>query len=341
MPDRLAVGALLHTAMAAPFPVYQPAVAGFYQMMEYHLGWRDQTFQPQQADSGKLIRPQLCLLACRIAGSPLAQALPVAAALQLLHDFTLVHDDIEDRSDQRRGRTTAWRLWGEAQGINMGDGMFALCHLALAQMVDSGVPAERCLAIFREFDQIILKICEGQYLDISFETRLDLNEQDYLAMIERKTAVLIAGSLKLGALAGGASNELADLLWQGGLTMGLAFQIEDDLLGIWGDPVITGKPYAADLYRRKKSLPIVYALAHAEPADQAMLRQIYSQDEVSDSDVEILLKLLEHVGARAYTAAEAAQLHMTALGLLDVLPGDPEAIGELRKIAHSLLGRNK
>jgi geranylgeranyl diphosphate synthase type I len=328
MIEKEQVEALLRAAMQRPFPAHDARTEQFYQMMEYHLGWRDEQLRAVATDPGKLIRPRLCLLACQAVGGDLRQALPVAAALQLIHDFTLVHDDIQDRSDQRRGRPTVWRLWGEAQGINVGDGLFIISHMALERLVEAGVSARLALTIMREFDATVLRICEGQFLDLSFEDRLDLDETDYMAMIERKTAALIAAALQLGALAGGAD----------GQDLGLAFQIQDDVLGIWGDPQVTGKPFAADLFRRKKSLPVVYALAHAGAEDQAQLRAIYSKPIVDEHDLELLLDVLERAGARAYAEAEAARLHQDALAALDQTPGGG-ALDELRALAQSLLGR--
>jgi geranylgeranyl diphosphate synthase type I len=316
-------------------------VARFYAMQEYHLGWRDAQLAPDEADPGKLIRPQLVLLACRAAGGDAAQAMPLAAGIQLLHDFTLIHDDIEDNSDARRGRPTLWHLWGLAQGINAGDGMFVIAHLAIHRLSDMGVPAERTLRILRRFDEVILNVCEGQFLDISFEGDLSISPDDYLAMIGRKTAALIDGSAALGAMAAGADAPTVDALGTFGRRLGLAFQIEDDILGIWGDPELTGKPRAADLYRRKVSLPVVHALGGAG-ADE--LAAIYERPDPDDASVGRALAILDAAGSRAYCASIAAEHHHAALAALDRLDtrGSAEAAAaksQLRAVAQSLLGR--
>src|SRR5262245_39973061 len=181
----------IQAAMRAAFPQAEARVARFYAMQEYQLGWRDEQLAPAHVDPGKLLRPQLTLLACRVAGGDPQQALPLAAAIQLIHDFSLIHDDIEDNSDTRRGRPTVWKLWGLAQGINTGDGMFVVAHLALHQLVQAGVPAEVTLDVLKRFDQTILALCEGQFLDLSFEGNLTIGEADYLAMISGKTATLL------------------------------------------------------------------------------------------------------------------------------------------------------
>ncbi|NTV63898.1 MAG: polyprenyl synthetase family protein [Oscillochloris sp.] len=332
----------IQAAMRAAFPSFEDRVTRFYAMQEYHLGWRDQQLAPSESDPGKLIRPQLVLLACQAAGGDPALALPLAAGIQLLHDFTLIHDDIEDDSDMRRGRPTLWHIWGLAQGINAGDGMFVIAHLAIHRLTDLGLPAERVLRILRHFDEVILQVCEGQFLDISFEGDLSITPDAYLAMIGRKTAVLIDGSAALGALAAGADDKTVVALGTFGRSLGLAFQIEDDILGIWGDPELTGKPRAADLYRRKVSLPIVHALSNAEGADE--LAAIYRQPTVDDTAAARALAILDASGSRAYCAALAAEHHHAALAALDSLGNDgPEAVvaarAQIRAIAESLLGR--
>ncbi|MCX7790127.1 MAG: polyprenyl synthetase family protein [Chloroflexaceae bacterium] len=333
---------LIQQAMGEAFPAAEERVARFYQMQEYHLGWRDEHLQPATADPGKLIRPQLTLLACQAAGGDPRQALPLAAGVQLLHDFTLIHDDIEDNSAIRRGRPTVWSIWGVAQGINVGDGMFVIAHLAIHRLADAGVAAERALRVLRRFDEIILQICEGQYLDLSYEGDLTITPEDYLAMIGRKTAALIAGACELGALVAGAPPDTAAALAAFGRSLGLAFQIEDDLLGIWGLPEVTGKPAAADLYRRKVSLPVVHALATS--AARATLAGLYAQPEMDDQAVQSALGILDAAGSRAYCATVAAEHHAAAFAALDRLgPGDtPDAAAaraRLRALAESLIGR--
>jgi geranylgeranyl diphosphate synthase, type I len=332
----------IQAAIRAAFPEAEARVARFYQMQEYHLGWRDQALQPAMSDPGKLIRPQLVLLACQAAGGDPAQAMPLAAGIQLLHDFTLIHDDIEDDSSTRRGRATLWSLWGLAQGINAGDGMFVLAHLAIHRLSATAVPAERTLAVLRRFDEVILHVCEGQFLDISFEGDLTISPDDYLAMIGRKTAALIAGSCELGAMVAGAPPATAAALAAFGLSVGLAFQIEDDLLGIWGQPEVTGKPRAADLYRRKLSLPVVHGLANA--AERAELAALYSAGDPDDATVNRCLAILDAAGSQAYCASVAAEHHAAAFAALAQLgpapgPAAEAARARLHALAESLIGR--
>ncbi|HEY1013094.1 MAG TPA: polyprenyl synthetase family protein [Herpetosiphonaceae bacterium] len=332
----------LRQAMQAPFPAHDAEVAQFYQLQEYHLGWRDEQLRLHDADGGKLLRPHFCLLACQAVGGAPEQALPLAAAIQLLHDFTLVHDDIEDRSPTRRGRPTVWSQVGVPLAINVGDGMFALAQLALLRLADAGVPGDVVVEIARSFNQTTLRICEGQHLDIGFEDRLDISEADYLAMISRKTAALIAAAFGLGAILGQGSSAQTKALYDFGEALGLAFQIEDDILGIWGDPALTGKPAAHDIWSRKKSLPIIRALASAEPDDVAALERVYRQPELSADDVAAVLAILDRAGSQGYTAGVARFYHDEALAALGRIEGgEAAALGELRALTSQLLGRVK
>ncbi len=328
--------------MRAVFPSVEERVAHFYAMQEYHLGWRDNDLHPTTSDPGKLLRPQLALLACQTVGGSVQHALPLAAGIQLIHDFSLIHDDIQDNSDTRRGRTTVWKHWGIAHGINAGDGMFVIAHLSLHRMSEAGVPALLALEIIKRFDQTILTICEGQYLDLSFEGRLDITEADYLAMISRKTAALIAGAAALGGIVGQASPDNARALFDFGQNLGLAFQIQDDILGIWGNPDVTGKPYAADLYQRKVSLPIVHALSHADERND--LAALYQQEHMDEADVERVLDILEAGGSHGYTEGVAAHYHKEAVDALERIqpaatPAASNAMATIRAMAAQLLGR--
>lgn len=331
----------IQAAMREAFPDAESRVAAFYAMQEYQLGWRDEQLASAHFDPGKLLRPQMSLLACRAVGGDTQQALPLAAGIQLIHDFSLIHDDIEDQSATRRGRQTVWKLWGLAQGINTGDGMFVVAHLALHRLFAVGVPPATVLAILRRFDETVLTICEGQFLDLSYEGDLRITEANYLAMISRKTAVLVAAAAELGACVGGADETTTQLFFDFGQNLGLAFQIQDDLLGIWGNPAVTGKPAADDLRRRKLSLPIIYALNIAELHEP--LAQVYRQPSVSDADVQEILRILDRAQARSYVEQTARRYHQVALAALDAIAaqptGVPTAIATLRSMSEGLLNR--
>lgn len=329
-------------AMEAAFPQADDRVSDLYAMAEYHLGWRNERLEPEQSDSGKLIRPRLCIIGGKLVGAEPAKVMPLAAAIQLLHDHLLVHDDIQDRSDFRRGRRTVWCIWSEALAINVGNALGAISRRALYQLLDMGVPAETTLEVMYRLEKTLLKIIEGQQIDISYENRLDLDENDYLRMIEYKTASLIAASSSLGALAGGGTAETVQLLEDYGMALGLAFQIQDDILDIWGKPDQTGKPLATDLYRRKKSLPVVYTLARVRGEDRSILFSIYARPQITEADVAFILELMNKCEAQQYAEELAIKHTANAQKALDRLShGNPEAVQELQGLLETLLHRNK
>lgn len=328
----------IRAEMQAVFPQHDALVAEFYGMQEYHLGWRNRELATEYADPGKLLRPIMTLLAAQIVGGDVRHAMPLAAGIQLLHDFSLIHDDIQDNSDLRRGRQTVWSIWGMAQGINAGDGMFVLAHMAIQRMHDVGVPAERVLEIMRRFDRAILQICEGQHLDMKFEGDCTISQSAYLAMVTRKTAVLVASCGELGALAGGSSESDAQALAEFGLHLGIAFQMQDDILGIWGDPAVTGKPLAADLARRKLSLPVIHALAHEPVA--GVLHQLYNTPVGDDRLIDDAIAAMNQSGAEQAVTELVEQHYQYAYAALSrVNVVNKDAYAQLRAVADGLLGR--
>jgi len=281
----------IQDAMRAAFPESESYVARFYAMQQYHLGWRDAELTPALVDPGKLLRPYLALLACQSVGGRVEQALPLAAGIELIHNFTLIHDDIQDVSPMRRGRATVWNLWGLAHGITAGDSMFALAHLAVHRLHTVGVSADVVLEVLQRLDETILAVCEGQYLDCSYEGNLKITEDDYLSMICRKTSTLIGTAISTGALVGGSDLTTAQALYNFGVNFGMAFQLQDDILGIWGDPKATGKPAAADLSRRKVTLPIIRALR--DSGQRQALADLYRKETITDADVQSMLAILD------------------------------------------------
>lgn len=288
-------------------------LAQFYGLLEYHLGWVDQHLQPVQNNTGKLLRPTLLLLAYEAAGAwgltstnenekrHLQRALPAAVSVELTHNFTLIHDDIEDGDAERRHRATLWKLWGIPQAINAGDGLFALARLALWGVLEQGVEGTIAAQLGRLLDQACLVLSEGQYLDISFEDRLHISVAAYLDMIARKTGALMSCATHMGALLGTTDTVTIDRLASFGQAIGIAFQVRDDMLGVWASIEELGKTSAGDVYRRKKSLPILHALEHANEQDRNRLLSIYQQESaVTSQQVEQVLEIFEHTATRAY-----------------------------------------
>lgn len=335
------LAAAIRDAMRAAFPrADDPALDDYYKLMEYHLGWRDESLAPAPADTGKLIRPQLALLACRALGGDDAHALPLAAAVQLLHDFSLIHDDIEDHSEQRRGRTTLWKLWGLELGINAGDGMFAIAHRSLHRLPDVGVEPATALAVMRGFEEAVLRICEGQHLDLTGERRFDIDEARYLRMIRGKTAALIAASTGLGARLATDDPAQVRAMSDFGEALGLAFQMQDDLLDIWGDPELTGKPAGDDLLSGKPTVIVSLAQQRVDPSVRPVLDRA-GTPELTEDDVALLQVALADCGVvDAVEAMIADHLH-TALSALDDTVLHPEGIAGLTQMAHQIAWRTK
>ena len=285
----------------------------FYHYMRYHLGWVDAAFAPVSGNPGKLLRPTLLLLAYEAAGANrlaegaatdtahLARALPAAAALEFTHNFTLIHDDIVDDDVERRHRATLWKLWGVPQAINAGDGMFALARLALWGVLERGVEPRIAVKLGALLDYTSMVIAEGQYLDISFEERRAVSVAAYFDMIRRKTAVLMACAAEMGALLGTGDQETIASLRSFGEAIGTAFQVRDDILGVWASTAESGKTAAGDIYRRKKSLPILHALEHASPADRQRLLDISSQEQpLTSGQVDGVLSIFERTQTQTY-----------------------------------------
>ena len=307
----------------------------FYGMIHYHMGWADEALHPAGGNSGKRIRPILCLLACAAAGGDWRQAVPAAAAVEIVHNFSLVHDDIEDNSATRRGRATVWTLWGQPQAINTGDAMFALAHLALARLSDRSVAPATVVRALRRFDETCVALTGGQYADMRFETQAEVAVDEYVRMITGKTAVLVALCAELGALVAGADDSRVAHFANFGLNLGLAFQAQDDLLGIWGDEQLIGKSVSTDITTRKKTLPVLYALAHSTP-----LRDLYAGTDDGDTFVARVVPLLEAAGARDYTAERAAHYTNEALSSLALAQPEGPAAAALLQLTDKLLRRD-
>jgi geranylgeranyl diphosphate synthase, type I len=315
----------IQEAMRAAFPESESQVARFYAMQQYHLGWRDAELSAVMVEPGKLLRPYLALLACQAVGGRVEQAMPLAAGIELIHNFTLIHDDIQDVSPLRRGRATLWNLWGLAHGITAGDSMFALAHLAVHRLRTVGVSATVVLEVLQRLDETILAVCEGQYLDCSYEGNLRITEDDYLAMICRKTSTLIGTAISTGALVGGSDMATAQALYNFGINLGMAFQLQDDVLGIWGDPKLTGKPAAADLSRRKVTLPIIRALRDSR--QRQALADLYREETITDADVQRMLTILDETTIRSDMIALVSRMAQATREVLEVvaLPSTPTA----------------
>lgn len=324
---------LIEAELREVVAIPQGAAGGHYQIMQYHLGWLDAELRPAVAPVGKRIRPMLCLLACAAAGGDPRLALPAAAGLELLHNFSLLHDDIEDNSPLRRHRPTAWTIFGMPITCNAGDGMFSLAHMAFYRLAVLGVPPLTLVRALRRFDEMCVALTEGQFLDMSFEQWLDVSTDDYFGMIAGKTGALLAVAPEIGALVAGAPAEVCELYRDYGAALGRAFQLQDDILGIWGDEAATGKSAASDILSKKKTLPVIYALAHEAVGPK--LSELYAGGDFTEAEVPAVLALLDAAGARSYVAAEARTATDAAHAALRAAA--PTAVPEPHRLLGELL----
>lgn len=310
-----------------------------YDMMQYHMGWKDSHGNAVDNNKGKMLRATLCLLACEsLNGGDFKKALPIAAAIELIHNFSLIHDDIQDDDEFRRHRPTVWKIWGKPQAINAGSALKMLSTLSVLNLKEYKIPAEKQVEIFKILDDSCLAMIEGQFLDIDFEDRPDISVDDYLDMIEKKTSALIIGSLKIGAVLNIDTGKL-DPFEKFGKFLGLAFQIKDDILGIWGNDKKTGKPNGNDIRKRKKSLPIIFCLQNSDGKIKERLSNAYKKKNISQRGVNNILNHLDRVKAREFCDEMAGKYYGLALKQAKELPVPPGKREEFEEIARFLIER--
>jgi len=322
----------LDLEMRAALDFKLPPPDDYARMLYYHLGWIDEG-QPTLV-AGKRTRPTLTLLCAAASGGDWRNALPFAACVELIHNFSLVHDDIQDDSPLRRGRSTVWKLWGAPQAINAGDALFNYAHLALNRARQRNLESSLVLDAFQLIHAACYQLTLGQHYDMSFEKRGDVTVEEYLKMIEGKTASLIATSTELGALAGSAPPETRKCFREFGRHLGLAFQIRDDILGIWGDAALTGKSAATDIISRKKSLPVLFGLHYSEK-----LRSFYRPETDGGGSVTDIVAELEKCGAGTFAEEKEKHHADLAVSCLDSAKPRGEAGELLHEMTRQLLGR--
>ena len=308
-----------------------PGTPDLLAMITYQLGWSGDNAGPKA--EGKQLRALYCLLACQAAGGKWELALPAAAAVELIHNFSLIHDDIEDNGQFRRGRPTVWKIWGEAQAINTGDALFALANTSLLNLEDT-ISLEATLAASALFHRTCLLLTQGQHLDIAFEDLDQVSIEDYFHMASRKTAALLAFCFQVGALCAGAGQAIQEHYYAFGRYLGLAFQVMDDVLGIWGEEERTGKSTSGDLVTRKKTLPVLYGLSLRKDFYQGWI-----SGEMTPKKVRQLSDVLEREGGLSYAQSEAEKLTRQALASLEKAQPQGEAGRILEESARQLLSR--
>lgn len=304
----------------------------FPGMMRYQMGTVDARLQPVGRTGGKRFRPMLCLLCTELCGGEVERALPAGAAIEILHNFSLVHDDIEDHDPDRRHRPTVWKVWGEPQALNAGDGMHALASRAVLAL---DVPAQQTLEIATAFTEMALELTRGQFLDMSFETRTDVSAAEYMEMISLKSAAIISFSAWAGAVIAGAPGDTRDALRSYGRHLGRAFQIEDDIQGIWGRPEETGKQPATDIRNRKKTLPVLLALEGARGETAKRLTRFYAGNE---EDLDTVLAAIDSLGVREQAMVAGRRELSLALEALDRADLGEGGRDQLAALAYELTG---
>lgn len=294
---------------------------GLYEPIEYTL-----------AAGGKRVRPQLAMIACQMFGGKEEEVLPAALALEVFHNFTLLHDDVMDKADVRRGRATVHVKWNENTAILSGDQMLIEAYKMLA-----GVPADKLSNVLQLFNKMATEICEGQQYDVDFESQEQVAVEEYLKMIRLKTSVLLATALQIGGYIAGANEEQQEALYQFGINVGLGFQIQDDILDVWGDPETFGKAVGGDISCNKKTF--VYLEAMRRLGDEAIgneLQQWYSQVlEDNTTKIAAVKEIFEQLDVRTACEKVVEDYTQKALALLNQLPQNA-ATEQLRQLANKL-----
>ncbi len=309
----------------------EPRLHPFHDMLTYHMGWTGVGAGPDAV--GKRIRPLIVLLVTASHKSEWLRASPAAAAIELVHNFSLVHDDIQDNSDKRRGRTTVWKKWNMPQAINVGDALFVISNQAILDLAKN-YSADIVVRTARVIQNACLDLTRGQYLDMAYENRNDLSIEDYWKMIEGKTAALLSACTQVGAILGGMDDETIDQYRIFGRDLGLAFQVQDDILGIWGNEALTGKSTAGDLVEGKNSLPILYGISQ-----KGKFAQWWNASDIHPDEVAEVAQLLVNEGARDYAQREAERLTNRALETLEKINPKNEMGYALVDLTNKLLNR--
>ena len=310
--------------------------------LRYHMGWSGESGEQLTTPEGqgKVLRPTLCLFACEALGGEWRSALPVAVALELIHNFSLVHDDIQDGDTERRHRRTVWVVWGQPKAIIAGVGMHCLAYLTARSLAHDFPSETKVIRASRLLVESSLAMIEGQCRDLHFEQKLDIGLNEYLDMVRLKTGALIQCSLEAGALMATDKSSYIAAFSLYGSHLGRLFQIRDDILGIWGIQKETGKPSGNDIHRRKKSFPIVFALERSSLAHRDRLMHLYKKESFIDSDIEEVLDILDKSGARKHAHKIITQEARLALGQLDGVPLSATIRRDAQELLDFLIVRN-
>jgi geranylgeranyl diphosphate synthase type I len=280
------------------------------------------------------------MFASEAVGGRAERAIPAAVALEVVHNFSLIHDDIQDQDLERRNRPTVWAVWGKPRALLAGNAMRALSDTAMGGLISHGTEPASALEAARVLTERCLEMIEGQYMDLNFETRRDVTTSEYMEMVSKKTGALIEAAMHLGALLGGGSPSHVSALRRSGRLLGLAFQARDDVLGIWGDAAVIGKATGADIRRKKQSLPVVYGFLKADATQRRRLEDLYSRPELNDDDVSEVIATLEDLGALSYAQGVAEEQGLEALQIMRHAELDPQSTAVFEGLTSFMLHRD-
>ncbi len=310
-----------------------------WDMVDHHFGWTAGAGSSTKI-SGKRTRPLLTLLVARSLAGHYDHALPAALGIEVIHNFTLIHDDVMDRSDERRNRPTVWSKWGTAQAINAGDGLYSVGMSAVLDLVRRNVPALKAIDAMALVLDACLQTVEGQIMDIEFEQQFDVTPEDYIQMVGLKSGALIESSARMGALLSTDDASIVEEFGAFGRNLGIAFQIWDDYLGIWGQAALTGKSTTSDIEDKKKSYPVLMAFQRADAARRRDLMTVYQKDVLQPTDVSVVVDILAEVDAQQHTRDMIDTYYQAALTALDRIPVKNADFDRLRELSAFLIDRS-
>ena len=305
-----------------------------YRMMFYHLGWEDEQGQPISSPRSRT-HGVACLLASAFAGGDRRTALPAAAAVEMIANFSQIHDDVQDGNPKRGDRNSVWWVWGPAQAINAGDGMHALARLALLGLQDRGVTPYTAFRAAQMLDQTCLEMCEGRFRDLELLDRIDTSQEAYFIMAAGKTGALMGGAMQLGALVASEDDAVTTALGQCGSKIGVGLQIREDIRALWGEGA-EAEP-GTDALNKKKLLPLVYALEHAGPTEKRRLGEVYFKRVLQPEDVDVVREVVEGLGALEYCEGLVDRYRQEAMDALQTAGRSVGDAADIERFALTLL----
>ena len=318
--------------------ILRPREGLLYDMMLYQLGWADRQGEPLPKPRPPRAYSLLTLLSCQAAGASHRPALPAAAAMELVHTFIEVHKDVQDGNPRQEARPSVWWVWGPGQAINVGDGLHALGRSALFRLADAGLPLDRVLQSLGVLDEACIRMCEGQYLELSHQERLDVSRSSYLKMASDLTGSITSCAMTLGALAANDSNETVEAFRESGLKLGLAYQIRQDIQAVWGKG--DGRNASPQLLNKKKLYPVAALLESADLKTKRALGDIYFKRVLEPDDHQRLLDLLEANDVRAEAESTVRQYLQEATDALKGASLEKEGSERLLNFAYHLVQAN-